>query len=549
MVGVPGKSKGCSTCRRRKKGCDQRRPVCGQCSSSGYLCGGYQRELSFIIHPASKSAAKAYFLRQSTQAPNSPFVSSLNRGSVDIQCRSLFWDLYLPHGIAEVHDDMLDRCKHPPNWTCVIPELSLTEPCLDLAFSALSISRVGRSNNDMRLVKESTRLYGRALKDLQKVLYDSSRMHSPEVLAACSVLGLYEIFEGGDAMNRSVGWVSHAAGAARLIEVRGPHDHVERQSHQLFLGARLPILFSAILRRKKTFLARQEWLSIPWQSMPCKTPHDVMVDIAVDLPGLLEKFDLLRSSSAPQTHTDLQDLLESCNELQENLTLWEHNKKSFARPFLVTHKHGKGDLYPFDQDMSWGNHIFFNASLVYWAVQLVVSMTITQIEVLLASLGFPSRTLYPSTTSNQQHAHQHATCIAQSIPYALMSDMGALGINHIAFPLCLAFQHFTQTGDERICAWLTDICNNFRRQGVRLRPFDDPLNADQNPQTFSSRHTNSEKVSNTTSVGGSSDTDDDHEDSEQWLRSPSDMLAGSSFKSIFVYENPAKYYVDSPESE
>lgn len=549
MVGVPGKSKGCSTCRRRKKGCDQRRPVCGQCSSSGYLCGGYQRELSFIIHPASKSAAKAFFLRHSSQSPNLAYVSSLDRSSVDLQCRALFWDLYLPHGVAEVHDEMLSRCNHPPNWTSVLLELSSAEPCLDLALSALSISRVGRSHNDLRLVKESTKIYGRALKDLQKALYDDSRMHTAEVLAACSVLGLYEIFEGGDAMNSSVGWVSHAAGAARLIEIRGPRGHIDHHAHHIFLGARLPILFSAILRRKKTFLAQQEWLSIPWQSMPCKTPHDVLVDIAADLPGLLEKFDLLRSSPTSQTHIDLQDLLDSCVKLTDTLLSWEHNRRQFAKPIPVVHNHREGDLYPFSQEMKWDNHFFFNASLVYWAVQLVLCMTLTQIEVLLASLGFPRRTLHTSTTSNQQHARQYANCIAQSIPYALMPDMGALGINHIAFPLCLAFQYFTEAGEERICAWLVEICNNFRRQGVRLRPLDDPLGVHQNSDISGAVDTTGRIFSDRITGAASSRVEDDYGTTENWPLSPSGTATGVSFKTIFIYENPASYYTESSEPE
>lgn len=501
------------------------------------------------MHPASKSAEKAFFVRQSGQTPNLAFVPSLNRSSVDLQCRALFWDLYLPRGVAEVHDEMLHKCNHPPNWTSVLLELSQAEPSLDLAFSALSIARVGRSNNDLRLVKESTKIYGRALKDLQKALYDESRMHTAEVLAACSLLGLYEIFEGGDAMNRSVGWVSHAAGAARLIELRGPNDHVDRQSHHVFLGARLPILFSAILRRKRTFLADQDWLSVPWRTMPCKTYHDALVDIAVNVPSLLDEFDKLRSSPTSETHTALQGLLESCTELKDALTSWEHNKKQVSRPVLITHKHHEGDLYPFNREMSWENHLFFNASLVYWAMQLVVSVTITQIELFLASLGFPRSSLYSSTTSNQQHARQYATCIVQSIPYALMPDMGALGINHLAFPLCLAFQHFTQAGEERICAWLVEICNDIRRQGVRLRPFDDPLKSDQSRDVLYSSSSDDKIISD--AVTGVALAENDGEDNalEQWPLLPSATPGGGSFKSTFIYENPAKYYVESPESE
>lgn len=389
--------------------------------------------------------------------------------------------------------------------------MSHSEPALDLAFSALSISRVGRSNNDLRLVKESTKMYGRALKNLQRALYDESRMHTAEVLAACSLLGLYEVFEGGDTMNQSVGWVSHAAGAARLIELRGPHEHINRQAHHIFLGVRLPILYSAILRRKKTFLADAKWLTIPWRAMPCKTYHDVLVDLAVKLPDLLEEFDKIRSTSSPETHVALNNLLKACTGLKDAMTKWEHGKKQLARPILIVHKHQEGDLYPFDREMSWENHIFFNSSLVYWSVQLVVSVTISQLELLLASLGFPRSSMYTSTTLNQQHARQYATCIAQSVPYALMPDMGALGISHITFPLCLAVQHFTQTNETEICAWLVNVCNDVKRQGVRLRPFDDPPTADRQRNAFCPGNPSSSIANDAITGVAQSEDADNHE--------------------------------------
>ncbi|KAL7935963.1 hypothetical protein V8C35DRAFT_321013 [Trichoderma chlorosporum] len=48
MVGVPGKYKGCETCRRRRVKCSNERPFCQNCISSGRTCEGYERERVFI---------------------------------------------------------------------------------------------------------------------------------------------------------------------------------------------------------------------------------------------------------------------------------------------------------------------------------------------------------------------------------------------------------------------------------------------------------------------------------------------------------------------
>ncbi|UNI24896.1 hypothetical protein JDV02_010615 [Purpureocillium takamizusanense] len=57
MVGVPGRSKGCSTCRRRKKGCDRRLPSCSQCLRLGLPCGGYSRDLVWVTNVPERGVA------------------------------------------------------------------------------------------------------------------------------------------------------------------------------------------------------------------------------------------------------------------------------------------------------------------------------------------------------------------------------------------------------------------------------------------------------------------------------------------------------------
>ena len=52
MVGVPGRSKGCATCRKRKIGCGLEKPQCAQCIKSKRICGGYERDRIFINHSA-----------------------------------------------------------------------------------------------------------------------------------------------------------------------------------------------------------------------------------------------------------------------------------------------------------------------------------------------------------------------------------------------------------------------------------------------------------------------------------------------------------------
>ena len=194
MVGVPGKSKGCSTCRRRKKGCDLQRPSCGQCLRSGNVCGGYRRDLTFIHHPASNDTPANNALASDGIAQELSFSSAnMRRSAFEKQYQDLFWDLYMPKQDCAVRDLFILRCGHPVNWTLVIPQMEKEDSALNLAFLALSAARVGRDNDDMRLVRESSKIYGKALRDLQSALWDPKRMYSDETLGACMLLLLYEV--------------------------------------------------------------------------------------------------------------------------------------------------------------------------------------------------------------------------------------------------------------------------------------------------------------------------------------------------------------------
>ncbi|TQV93790.1 C6 zinc finger domain-containing protein [Cordyceps javanica] len=64
MVGVPGRSKACNTCLKRKIKCDLAKPHCGNCAKSKRICGGYARKTAYVfsdnvVLPVTAKAAEA----------------------------------------------------------------------------------------------------------------------------------------------------------------------------------------------------------------------------------------------------------------------------------------------------------------------------------------------------------------------------------------------------------------------------------------------------------------------------------------------------------
>jgi hypothetical protein len=102
---------------------------------------------------------------------------------------------------------------------------------------ALSAAGLGRRHNDAALVRESMRLYGVGLCELQRALWDPRLMYADDTLAACMALFTYEVVECAAESRR--GLISHMDGCARLIQLRGAEAHCEGLGREIFLAFRL----------------------------------------------------------------------------------------------------------------------------------------------------------------------------------------------------------------------------------------------------------------------------------------------------------------------
>jgi Fungal specific transcription factor domain/Fungal Zn(2)-Cys(6) binuclear cluster domain len=324
MVGVAGKSKGCHTCRKRKKGCDLARPVCGQCSKSGKICGGYQKDLTFIYHkipgrnqqpspepkkhPWQATSQLEGDTSSSTFSDENPSLSSSmsspsptastyddwQRSSALVQQRSssssclqvLSPSLTLT-ALTALHTSLFNSCflprdyittpesvglfGHAANWTRLIPPLLNNDLSLQLGYLAVSSSRIGHNNHDENLLAASKVFYGKALREMQRAISDPQRRYREETLLACSTLSIYEMFEAHTSAAMRVGsapngWLLHAAAVSRLLEARGPQNYTTDKGHSVFLHARVPIIIRASTARRRCFLSEPQWLTVPWKN-------------------------------------------------------------------------------------------------------------------------------------------------------------------------------------------------------------------------------------------------------------------------------------------
>lgn len=344
--------------------------------------------------------------------------------------------------------------RHSANWTHFIPELVNNDLSLQLAFLALSSSRIGHDSHDENLVTSSQSLYGKALREMQRALSDPKRRNTDEVILACSTLSLYEIFETqalaavhlGATPN---GWLSHAAGVGRLLEARGPESFATGKGHAIFLHVRILIAIRYSTARKTCFLAKPEWLTLPWKKQAKNMLHK-MIDVMVFLPVVLETYDHLQADTSlgcGEGRRERQSLLAKCIELDKQLQNWYTALCAEVNGRPLWHTFPSDDAsYPFSHLFRFDESVVAYTILLYWTCAMMIQSTMCQLQRQLGQGAAQSPDM--DTLPDHINPRIYAVNIAQSLPYMLHPDMGSLGPNLALFPLGMTFAFFaaiTQT--------------------------------------------------------------------------------------------------------
>ncbi|KAK5233737.1 ccr4 associated factor [Exophiala xenobiotica] len=186
MVGVPGKSQGCNTCRKRKIKCDGEKPSCGQCKRGKRECGGYQRDRHFKNLSAldrDTLLARAQPLAPLTEpsaiiySTPSPFSSHtpVNKDQDLVPPRTELQQLQQEGqestNLSELFYHLVSHYFPRDDWVQFLVPLQGTNFSLDLAMSALSMVRLGRLNHDETLRRQGLANYGKALEATRKATY------------------------------------------------------------------------------------------------------------------------------------------------------------------------------------------------------------------------------------------------------------------------------------------------------------------------------------------------------------------------------------------
>ncbi|QSS62180.1 GAL4-like Zn(II)2Cys6 (or C6 zinc) binuclear cluster DNA-binding domain protein [Histoplasma capsulatum] len=308
MVGVPGRSKSCGTCRIRKKGgCDEKRPSCGQCIKLGLKCDGYERQLRFINFSVEPRKAG----RSDKGSPQVTLQVPLARAAYAEKYLGIFWSSYLP---TDKHFPAQMMMYVSGGWTNSLPQLYLNSPDIQKILLAICLSTAGRISNNRWEKEEGLRYYMESLSEMSAALANRTRGN---IVTLCVMSRLYSLYE----------------------------------------------TTCAVQARKRIILSNPEWKTIPWNEIP-KTPKDLLIDILVEIPTFLENMDTMRACLDQEIREfQRRDLLQSCWELEKELVSWRIEVGITDPTYSLDAEHST-----FSLDYLAACHIM----CLYWAICIIL---------------------------------------------------------------------------------------------------------------------------------------------------------------------------------
>lgn len=161
--------------------CDQGKPTCARCEGSRRKCKGYRKHPILFVNSSSAPITH----NAVTHPPK-----QLNPGPVTIDhLLALFLHDYVPKS----HNSITHSHEYGLSWAQYMPSITDKSQVLTQSLAAVSLSIVGRSHRDEKLIKRSFEVYGSAINSLRGVLRRHEGKHTQDTLASMMAMTVYEV--------------------------------------------------------------------------------------------------------------------------------------------------------------------------------------------------------------------------------------------------------------------------------------------------------------------------------------------------------------------
>ncbi|KIW70817.1 hypothetical protein PV04_03056 [Phialophora macrospora] len=310
MVGVPGRSKGCHTCLKRRVKCDETRPACKRCEKAGYACAGYERKLEMRFHtfddqieagpsktskepPLSRDNVPERLVLRSNDAQQSSTPLSPELSFVAFRENIQFSYLF----------DNFVWSSYGSPWLQMSAEGKLDALSLE-ACRAFSLSIFGRHHHQAEIEVSGAVHYDKTVRALSSRL---SNVGAPG--SECLIVPIMVLLMHASSTPDPQAAAFHIQGLLSLIQICGPERFATEPLRQAFESCRATLITVSLITKTRSFLEQAEWLNEPWAvcGEMNKNAQNRLVDILVHIPGFLQ--DQAQLEQIPSEHFRL-DLIQ-----------------------------------------------------------------------------------------------------------------------------------------------------------------------------------------------------------------------------------------------
>ncbi|KAH8820642.1 hypothetical protein F5884DRAFT_56999 [Xylogone sp. PMI_703] len=413
MVGVPGRSKGCHTCKQRRIRCTGERPQCSNCIKSKRICGGYMPKHAFILsqemqaleappsrirsNNAESGAVMIARWRVDPIKPSQPpqrttklEVASLGRRH-EYHANCLPWQVSSRHtGFQQVLDifptgylgsELLNERRpilKTRNWLLEVKDTPIRTPALESSILSICLAGLGRKVGNEALIREGLSMYTKGLSQLRQTLRNPRARNNDETLAACLALIM---FESTECPTQSVeSCMAHYRDAMNLMLLRSPEVYASRMAHCMLQQLRIASVFYGMQLHTRTFLADTQWRELPWKSSQ-KSLRDMLIDILLEMPEIYRCNDgLARETSVSKIISGIINITELCWQLDSQLNEWYGHFETFVAGPMYWLKLSKSDSLVDDAESGRVFPVAFDfpsydvaqTMVLYWLALLLV---------------------------------------------------------------------------------------------------------------------------------------------------------------------------------
>ncbi|KAM3065067.1 hypothetical protein ACMFMG_006171 [Clarireedia jacksonii] len=400
----------CTTCRKRKLGCDGNVPACSQCLHSGQQCPGYQQDL--IFKPVERVTKKR--ARPRAERKSKTVSLSLPKGGNDDApstkhanpaqpSRSLSWPLLDIIGfvvrsfspVQEISSSPINSYSSPSricgSWIEVLPHLPWSEKAEDVlapAIRTLALSMLAQEPHHLIPVSEALEARVEALRSLRSGLRQCDGNSSNAFLASIMCLLLAEIL----LPTLGSGAMIHVKGVQDFMQLYTPNAYVSGMSHQLFVGFRPILIVHSVFTRECSFLANEEWRIVPFSVDPMNPLQSLLTEASF-LPATLSFTSNVLQQPHPNSEMLARESIAKLVDVLNHLMQWRASHQSSTSGYrLIAKDQSANRLGVWFPDITSANVISH-----YWTMWIMCIGHIRRLQV-----KFPELDITPFEVDGQR---------------------------------------------------------------------------------------------------------------------------------------------------